>query len=224
MDNDDDLVLYDPIKNKIIEGKFNGSIISIVSSTKTLQKDDMEEERINLIIFSDNIEISKNKISIVSGLMVGFEENFNDIVAFSKKSDFTWFDLESSPLKYSILIPSEIMELFDEGQFSDAFPFTINLLHTAGLYLNDSNFKIDHLDFFKGEILKNPVGLVFNGFCIADRIVIDHRGDPVFYDCLIIGRDQEDNLKISYEPLLNVKMDDNAVKFIIILGIEELKL
>ena len=119
------------------------------------------------------------------------------------------------------MIPLDIMELYDEGQFTNAFPFTLNLLHTAGLFLNDYKFSINHLDFFKGEILKNPVALIHNGMCVADRVVIDHRGDPVFYDCLIIGRDKQEEISISYDPVLYV--DDKVIQYIIILGIEELK-
>jgi len=121
-----------------------------------------------------------------------------------------------------ILIPEEIMQLYDEGQFSDAFPFTINMLHTAGLYLNNYRNKIDHLNFFKGEILKNPVGILVNGICVADRVAIDHRADPVFYDTILIGRNEQDELKATYEPLLNVKIDDKVISSIFILGIENL--
>jgi len=114
------------------------------------------------------------------------------------------------------------MQLYDEGQFSDAFPFTINMLHTAGLYLNNYRNKIDHLNFFKGEILKNPVGILVNGICVADRVAIDHRADPVFYDTILIGRNEQDELKATYEPLLNVKIDDKVISSIFILGIENL--
>ena len=204
-----DIVLYDTSKEIKINGNFNGSIISV-------------EKELNSIIFSDNIQISDNQIKISEGLMVGFEES----VAFSKKSDFIWSNLEECTLEYIVLIPKELMDQYDESQFSDSFPFTINMLHTAGLYFDDSeyNFKIDHLDFFKGEIIKNPVSLIFNGLTVADRVAIDQRGDPVFYDCIIVGRDQEENLKVSYDPFLNVKIDDKVVKYIIIIGIEELKL
>ena len=131
------------------------------------------------------------------------------------------FENDFSQLLYSIIVPTEIMEQYDVGQFSDAFPFTLTMLHTAGLYLNDYRYRIDHLDFFVGEILKNPVALIHNGICVADRVVIDHKGDPVFYDCLIVGRDQNDDLKVSYEPLVFV--DDKIVEYIVILGIENLK-
>jgi hypothetical protein len=211
MNNDDNFVLYDSIKNLKKNGNFKGSIISI------------NKEPLNSIIFSDNIIINDEKISITNGLLVGFEGLPNEKQAFSKRSNFNWERLECS-IEYSVLIPSEMMELYDEGQFSEAFPYTINLLHTAGLYLNDNQFPINHIDFFKGEILKNPISLVFNGFCVADRISIDYRGDPVFYDCIIVGRDQNDDLKISFDPILNLKMDDDVVKYIIVIGIEELKL
>ena len=206
---DKKFVLIDSVKKIKLIGEFSGSIISKC------------RDSFNSIIFSDNMEITDEKVHITEGLMVGFENDGTSNVAFSKKSSFEWKE-DLSSLEYSVLIPKEIMEQYDEGQFGDAFPFTINLLHTAGLFLKDANAGINHLDFFKGEILKNPVSLISNGMCVADRVVIDHRGDPVFYDCLIIGRDMEEDLSISYEPLVNV--DDTVVEYIIILGIEELKL
>ncbi|MFX0070413.1 MAG: hypothetical protein ACFFAO_04910 [Candidatus Hermodarchaeota archaeon] len=211
--NENDIILFDSVKDLRINGEFNGSIITKFKDT------------LSSIIFSDNITITDTyEASINDGLMVGFQKIANRQLAFSKKDNFNWENLESSQLEYSIIIPNEIMELYDEGQFSDTFPYTINMLHTAGLYLKDSNgLSINHLDFFQGEILNNPVSLIFNGICVADRVVIDHRGDPVFYDCLIVGRDQTDELKVSYEPIINVKMDYNPLKWIIILGIENLK-
>ena len=211
--NEDNIVLFDYIKNIKVRGEFNGSIISKF------------KEYVNYIIFSDNIKITEeNTIEISQGLMVGFERIGNKQFAFSQKDNFIWDNIEDSPLEYSVIVPNEIMEQYDEGQFSEAFPFTITMLHTAGLYLKDSiDSLIDHLDFFQGEILKNPVSLISHGICIADRVVIDHRGDPVFYDSIIVGRDKKDNLKVSYEPLVNVKMDDDILRFIIILGIENLK-
>lgn len=206
MSKKEKIVLYDSIKNIIVNGVFTGSIIS-----KYKDK----------IIFSDNIKVSDSDgISISDGLIVGFEEENDKKVAFSRKTEFFWKFGNDNPLEYSVLIPDEIMDVYSEEQFSDAFPFTINLLHTAGLYLNDFNYGINHLDFFIGEILKNPVTLIENGMLVADRVVINDKGDPVFYDCLIVGRDQKDELKISYEPLTNV--DDKVVKFIIILGRESL--
>ena len=211
--NDNNVILFDSVKDVRINGEFNGSIISKF------------KDSLSSIIFSDNITITDSyEANINDGLMVGFQKIANRQLAFSKKGDFTWENLESSQLEYSIIIPNEIMELYDEGQFSDTFPYTINMLHTAGLYLKDANgLSINHLDFFQGEILNNPVSLIFNGICVADRVVIDHRGDPVFYDCLIVGRDQVDELKVSYEPIINVKMDYDPLKWIIILGIENLK-
>ena len=202
-----DFILYDSLKNRKVIGEFTGSIIS-----KCQDK----------IIFSDNLNIfDSEEISILQGLLVGFKDDENNKIAFSKTSDFNWTDLKLSPLEYSILIPENTMERYDKEQFSDDFPYTINLLHTAGLYLNDLEFQINHLDFFKDEILKNPVALIRNGIIVADRVVIDQNGDPVFYDCLIIGRDTNDELNVSYESFINVVYE--IVKYIIILGVEELK-
>jgi len=202
-----DFILYDSLKNRKMLGEFTGSIIS-----KFQDK----------IIFSDNLNIfDSEEISIFQGLLVGFEDDDDKKIAFSKTSDFNWSDLKLSPLEYSILIPENTMERYDKEQFSDDFPYTINLLHTAGLYLNDLEFQINHLDFFKDEILKNPVALIRNGIIVADRVVIDQNGDPVFYDCLIIGRDTNDELNVSYESFINVVYE--IVKYIIILGVEELK-
>ncbi len=208
MNNSINLVLYDSLRDVKVNGEYTGSIIS-----KYQDK----------IIFSDNIKISDSKgISITQGFLIGFKRNINHATAFSKKSDFLWQNLKDSPLEYTVLIPEQTMERYDQGQFSNDFPFTINLLHTAGLLLNDIKFNIDHLDFFKGEILKNPVSLIRNGIIVADRIVVDNDGDPVFYDCLIVGRDEKDELNVSYETIINV--DDKVVEYIIILGIEELKI
>ncbi len=201
-------VLYDSFKDIKAQGEFTGSIISKCQDR---------------IIFSDNLKISDSTgITISQGLLVGFEMNIDKMIAFSKKSDFCWENLKDTSLEYSVLIPEEAMEEYEKGQFSNDFPFTLNLLHTAGLLLNNYKLKIDHLDFFKGEILKNPVSLIRDGIIVADRVVIDHNGDPIFYDCLIVGRDKNEELNISYEPIINV--DDKVLEFIIILGIEELKI
>ena len=210
MNQNNEIVLYDSVQNLIEEGEYTGSII-------TKYKDEEKS-----LIFSDKIRISKeNGIFLEKALIIGFELVNNKSLAFSRKLiDFTITDY--SNIEYSVKIPDDLMLLFDEGQFSDTFPFTINLLHTSGLFLDDYNYGINHFDFFHGEILKNPISLINNGIILADRVVIDDQGDPVFYDCLIVGRDEMDNLKVSYEPLTNV--DDKVVEFIIILGIEELKI
>ena len=211
--NENKIVLFDYIKQIKVAGEFSGSIISKF------------KEYVNYIIFSDNITISEEyEVRISQGLMVGFERGVNKQLAFSKKDDFIWKNIDDCPLEYSVLVPNEVMDHYDEGQFSDAFPYTITMLHTAGLYQKDSNgLSVDHLDFFQGEILKNPVSLIARGICVADRVSIDHRGDPVFYDCIIVGRDQNEDIKVSFDPFLNVKMDDDVLRFIIILGIENLK-
>jgi len=200
-----DFVLYDALNNKINYGNFTGSIIS-----KCQDK----------IIFSDNLAISNSEeISISQGLIVGFEDRERKLTAYSKKSDFSWINFEESPLEYAVLISENIMEQYNKEQLS--LPFTISLCHTAGLYHNNNRGEIDHLDFFKDEILKNPVSLIEKGIIMADRVVINEEGDPVFYDCIIVGRDNDDEIQVSYELFVNV--DDKNVLFIIILGTEELK-
>ncbi|MCK4380777.1 MAG: hypothetical protein KAW51_06515 [Candidatus Lokiarchaeota archaeon] len=207
MNNSASFVLFDSLKDIKINGEFTGSIISKCGGK---------------IIFSDNIKISDSEGIIISGgLISGFEKMGNKVNPFSRKIDFEW-KLTEIPLEYSVSIPEDTMEQYDQGQFSNEFPFTINLLHTAGLLLNDLKFGLNHLDFFKGEILKNPIAMIRNGIIVADRVVIDDNGDPVFYDCLIVGRDENEDINISYEPIINV--DDKVVEYIIILGIEELKI
>ena len=207
MNNLTDFVLFDSLNKKISHGTYTGSIIS-----KCEDK----------IIFSDNMTISNSdEISISQGLVIGFDEVNEKTTAFSKKSDFAWRNLEESSLEYSVLISENIVDQYNREQFTDDFPFTINLLHTAGLYLNHADVEINHLDFFKNEILKNPVTLIENGIIMADRVVINEIGDPVFYDSIIVGRDDKDEIKVSYETFVNV--DDKNVLYIIILGIEELK-
>ena len=212
MSNIDNSILYDSVKGIQLEGEFEGSII-------TRCKDDNDS-----VIFSDNLKISNSEgIFITEGFKVGFELNYNKKVAFSRRIEAQWYeDFES--IEYSILISEDIMQIYDEGQFSDAFPYTLNKLNTATLYLNDYQHEINHLEFFKEEMLRNPVALVGNGVIVADRVVIDERIDPVFYDCLIVGRDEDEVLSVSFEPYMNVKKSLTDVKYIIILGIEELKL
>ncbi|MFX1365436.1 MAG: hypothetical protein ACFFCE_11525 [Promethearchaeota archaeon] len=207
MNNSADFVLFDSLKSIKIEGEFTGSIIS-----KYQDK----------IIFSDNIKISESEgITISGGLITGFEKTGMEINPFSRKIDLKC-SINDTPLEYCVIIPDDTMEQYDQGQFSNELPYTINLLHTAGLLLNNHNCKLNHLDFFKGEILKNPIAMISNGIIIADRVVIDDNGDPVFYDCLIVGRDKNEDINISYEPITNV--DDEMLEYIIILGIEELKI
>ncbi len=212
MSNTDNIIIYDSVKSINLEGDFHGSII-------TRCKDDNDS-----IIFSDNLKISDSEgIFITNGLRVGFELIYNKKVAFSRKIESQWYeDFES--IEYSILISEDIMQIYDEGQFSDAFPYTLNKLNTAALYLDDSEYGINHLEFFREEMLRNPVSLVGNGVIIADRVVIDERIDPVFYDCLIVGRDESGDLLVSFEPYMNVKKSLSDLKYIVILGIEELKL
>jgi len=205
-------ILYDSVKGIKKEGEFVGSIITRCNDDK------------DSIIFSDNLKISNSEgIFISNGFKVGFELIYNKMSAFSRKINELSIK-DTSSIEYSILIPEDVMQVYDEGQFSDAFPYTLNKLNTATLYLDDYEYGINHLDFFKEEMLRNPVAFVGNGILLADRVVIDFRGDPVFYDALIVGRDENNNLSVSYEPITTTKKSLTNVKWIVILGIEELKL
>ena len=212
MSNTENIILYDSVKGISLEGDFQGSII-------TRCKDNYDS-----IIFSDNLKISNSEgIFINNGLRVGFELINDKKLAFSRKIEAQRYeDFES--IEYSILISEDVMQVYDEGQFSDAFPYTLNKLNTAALYLDGYEYGINHLEFFREEMLRNPVSLVGDGVILADRVVIDERIDPVFYDCLIVGRDENGDLLVSFEPYMNVKKSLTDVKYIIILGIEELKL
>lgn len=202
------IIIYDTINGIENHGNYSGSIITKFHGEK--------------IIFSDNIEVKPNVITIYNGLLVGTQEsNSMKKEAFSEKSKILVYKNQNQ-LEYSIKVPDDIMKQFDKGRFSETYPFTINLLHSAILYYKKSYFKsIDHLDFFKGEILKNPVAVISNGICIGDRVVINQNGDPVFYDTLIIGRNEFNELLVSYEPFLNI--DDELFEYIIILGTESLE-
>jgi hypothetical protein len=206
MESNQDNIIFDKINNIKVSGYYIGSIITKFIDDK--------------ILFSDNVKIEGDILKISKGLLIGFHKNEeNECEAYSEVINFD-YEVNLNQIEFSYLVEDKTMEKFDEGRFSEAFPFTITLLHTATLYLNSFQFKVNHLDFFKGEILKNAVAL-FKGICLSDRIVIDDNGDPIFYDALIIGRDKEDQISASYEPILNV--DDKLLKYIIILGRESLK-
>ena len=203
-------ILYDSVKGIKKEGEFSGSTITRCNDDK------------DSFIFSDNLKMSNSEgIFISNGFKVGFELIYNKMSAFSRKIDEIYIK-DTSSIEYSILIPEDVMKIYDEGQFSDAFPYTLNKLNTATLYLDDYEYGINHLDFFKEEMLRNPIAFVGNGILLADRVVIDERSDPVFYDCLIVGRDDNNNLSVSYEPITTVKKSLTNVKWIIILGIEQM--
>lgn len=200
-------IIYDSMKNIRELGEFNGSCVTKCTD--------------NTIIFSDNLISNEKYLDIPKGLMCGFKTTSDyRKEAFSKSSKY-FFYFDENEVDYSVLIPKKEIERFDQERFSETFPYAINLLHSAGLYLVEDNYIINHLNFFKGEILKNPVALIRDGICLADRVVIDQQGDPIFYGTLIIGRDANRDLSVSYESIVNV--DDELIDYIIILGIESIK-
>ncbi len=203
---DKDIVLYDKVNNIIIRENYNGSIISILDKTPVS------------VIFSDNIAINYDEVNFKEAMITGFDLKGSNIAAFSRKIKNESYSIND--FEYIIRVSDDIIEQFSDNKFSDAFPFTINMLHTAGLYLNCYPYSVNHLDFFKGEILKNPVAVIFKGICVADRVVIDERENPIFYDCISINRGKNEVLSVSYEPIFN--SNDKELEYVIILGIEEL--
>ena len=133
MSNTENIIIFDSVKDINLEGDFQGSII-------TRCKDEYDS-----IIFSDNLKISNSEgIFINNGLRVGFELINDKKLAFSRKIEAQWYeDFES--IEYSILISEDVMQVYDEGQFSDAFPYTLNKLNTAALYLDDYEYGINHI-------------------------------------------------------------------------------
>jgi len=202
-----EFILFDRIKEIKRFGLFKCPIISKLHGLN------------NSMILSNNIEITKEKgIRIIQGLKVGFKESFNnEKIAFTEIDNFSWKNPTESLLEYSVFIPKDTMEQYDQGQIFEDFPFILTFLHTSLLYLID---EINHLDFMKGEIINNPVSLIMNGIVIADRVVADQGGNLYFYDCIIVGRDANDDLNMSYEVF--IKIDDKVVEYIIILGREDI--
>ena len=92
-------------------------------------------------------------------------------------------------------------------------------MQTACLYLDAGPYKIDHLEFVEGEILNRPVGITHdNGIILGDRLVIDEKGQLIFYDCLLIGRGEHSLIGQSYEHFSRVPL--NFLSSLILLGNE----
>ncbi len=195
-------VIFD--KNQKLEKfeEYSGGIITkLVGST-------------NALIFSENLMLSEESLSLkVSGLHIWFEEG--KIHSKETESVITDFD----KIDYCIQLNPELIKDFDEGRFMAHFPHIVRLLHTACLYLDADPYKIDHLEFVAGEILNRPVGITKNnGIILGDRLVIDEKGQLIFYDCLLIGRGKHSQIAQSYEHFLTVPL--SFLSSLILLGNE----
>ncbi|QEE16658.1 hypothetical protein DSAG12_02488 [Promethearchaeum syntrophicum] len=165
----------------------------------------------NSLIFSEKLALSED-LYVCNGLHVWFENGI--IHSKEKESVITDF----SEIDYCIQLEPDLIKDFDSARFSAHYPHIVRFLHTACLYLDTESFKIDHLEFVSGEILNRPVGIGHdNGIILGDRLVIDDRR-LIFYDCILIGREENQMLKQSYEHFLTIPL--KFLSSLILLGNE----
>ena len=182
-------------------GEYSGGILTkLIGSTKSL-------------IFSEKLILSEDPQNlIVYGLHVWFENGL--IHSKEKESIITDFD----EIDYCIQLESDLVREFDSARFSAHYPHIVRFLHTACLYLDADSYKIDHLEFVSGEILNRPVGIGHdNGIILGDRLVIDGRR-LIFYDCILIGREENLEIKQTYEHFLTIPL--KFLSSLILLGNE----
>jgi len=186
----------------IATGEISGSIIAKV------------KPRRNYVIFSDKISISPSEIHI-SGLHVGIRDN----KPFTQNRE-SHFINNLDEIDYVVKLPFDIVRQFDEARFSANYPNIIRFLTSKVLYSDLSENNINLLRFFAGEILNRPIALRKDfGVVISDRVVIDEiEAIPIFYDAIVIQRDENEQLHITYEPLTRYPIDQ--LSYIILLGVE----
>ncbi len=193
-------VIIDKNQNLKKFGEYSGGILTkLVGST-------------NSLIFSEKLMLSEDPPNLVlNGLHVWFENG--KIHSKERESIIKDFD----EIDYCIQIKPELVKEFDSARFSAHYPHIVRFLTTACLYL-DAEFKIDHLEFVSGEILNRPVGIGHdNGIILGDRLVIDE-GRLIFYDCILIGRGENQEISQSYEHFLTIPLE--FLSSLILLGNE----
>jgi hypothetical protein len=193
-------IIYDIINNIVIEGKFAKAMI-----VKT-------KPPTNMLIFSDNLEISRDRF-YVKGLHVGVIDG----KAISEEKETVLMG-DLSKIDFCVLLSKDVVGEFDAGRFSTNYPNIIRFLHTACLYNNKDNQKIDHIQFVAGEILNKPVAVGKNIAIVGDRVVIDENREPTFYDCIIIKRDETNCINLTFEPFYNLTLAE--LDYILLLGVE----
>ncbi|MHA1731704.1 MAG: hypothetical protein ACTSU5_07155 [Promethearchaeota archaeon] len=201
-------VLFDDKTGVYEEGSFSGAII--------VRMDDMFDS----IVVSDNVELHGGSFRVNGGLNLGFEGK----EAFSREVDLDLEVVGTNPrhIDYIVLVGEDIIQQFDEGSFSHAFPYTISFLHTAGVLSVSREHTVDHLDFVRGEILARPVARFYKDDMVtfADRLVIDQQGDPVFYDSFSIRRNGA-GLVVDYDPIFAI--NDIHLQYLLVIGSETLR-
>jgi len=182
-------VIIDKNQNVKRFGEYSGGILTkLIGSTKSL-------------IFSEKLILSEDPPNlVVKGLHVFFENGM--IHSKEKESEISDFD----KIDYCIQLKPELVKQFDSQRFSAHYPHIVRFLHTACLYLDADSYKIDHLEFVSGEILNRPVGITHdNGIILGDRLVIDDRR-LIFYDCILIGREENQKIKQTFEHFLTIPL------------------
>ena len=184
-------VIIDKNQNLKRFGEYSGGILTkLIGSTKSL-------------IFSEKLTLSEDPLNLnvkIQGLHVFFENGL--IQSKEKESIIT----DINEIDYCIQLKPELVQEFDSQRFSAHYPHIVRFLHTACLYLDADSYKIDHLQFVSGEILNRPVGIGHdNGIILGDRLVIDDRR-LIFYDCILIGRDENGDISQSYEHFLTIPL------------------
>jgi len=193
-------VIIDKNQNLKRYGEYSGGILTkLVGST-------------NSLIFSEKLILSEDPPNLVlNGLHVWFENG--KIHSNERESVINNFD----EIDYCIQIKPDLVKEFDSARFSAHYPHIVRFLTTSCLYL-DAEYKIDHLEFVSGEILNRPVGIGHdNGIILGDRLVIDE-GRLIFYDCILIGREENQQIKQTYEHFLTIPLE--FLSSLILLGNE----
>jgi hypothetical protein len=198
--NENPTILIDTFSQSIQCGEYTGSIIVKLNRSPIP------------IIFADNLTISDEHFYI-KGLHIGFK---NGRVISTEKETELWGDL--SLIDFCVKIPQEIVKEFDASRLSGIYPNIVRFLHTAPLFLNTRKARIDHLDFVVGEILNRPIAVGKRVLIVGDRLVIDEMLQPIFYDCIMIQRQDDNEVETSYEPFINVPL--STLEYIILLGAE----
>jgi hypothetical protein len=195
-------VIFDKNQKLKNYGEYSGGILTkLVGST-------------NSLIFSENLILSEDPPNlVVKGLHVFFSKG----KIHSKEIESVINDFDR--IDYSIKLNPELVAEFDSGRFTAHYPHIVRFLQTACLYLDADPYKIDHLEFVEGEILNRPVGITHdNGIILGDRLVIDEKGQLIFYDCLLIGRGEQSLIGQSYEHFSRVPL--KFLSSLILLGNE----
>ena len=105
----------------------------------------------------------------------------------SKEKDLIITDL--AQIDFCVELAPALVQQFDKARFSAFYPNIVRFLHTACVYLSNTEYpslEINHLNFVAGEILNRPVAITNNGgIIIGDRLVVDENLNLIFYNTIL---------------------------------------